>query len=178
MNQRLAALLACFATGCSVIIIDSPKPLPEPPSCELTPWPVIMDSTAAVASLFTAAGFGIASAVTEDSNRSNQYAVTGEVLLVTTLVTAVSAGVGFYRLASCSHAIDQYNALHAQPQQPQQYPPQQYPPQQYPPQQYPPQQYPPQQYPPQQYPPQQYPPQQYPPQQPYPPPPAPPRTDR
>ena len=139
---RITALLACLSTGCSFFLIDSPKPLPEPPSCELTPWPVIMDSTAAVGSLFTAAGFGIASAISEDMDRSHQYAVTGEVLLVATAVTAVSAGVGFYRLASCSHAIDQYNALHGQPPQPypQQYPPPQYPPAQYPgpPSNYPP----------------------------------------
>lgn len=142
MNIRFAALLACFASGCSFFLIDSPKPLPEPPSCELTPWPVIMDSTASVASLFTAAGFGIASAISEDPDASRRYATTGEVLLVATAVTAVSAGVGFYRLASCSHAIDQYNALHAQPPQPypQQYPPPQYPPPQYP---APPSSYPP-----------------------------------
>lgn len=163
-GMKHIALLSCVAllvptSGCSFFATQSPRPPPEPPSCTVSRGPVALDALIATTSMFTAVGFGIASATTRNKEREEQYATTAGLLMLPSITALASTLVGTYRTHRCRKATEAWEVT--QRMQRMQYP---YPPQPYPQQPYPQQPYPQQPYPQQPYPP------QPPPQQPSPPP--------
>jgi hypothetical protein len=107
----VAALLLC---GCSFFATQSPRSLPEPPSCTVSKGPPGLDALISMTSIFTGTGFGIASALTDNKDRETQYAATAGVLTLTGIVTLTSALVGAYRVHRCARATKEYEALQLQ----------------------------------------------------------------